>query len=91
MAPCMISHWHLITWYCPKLGRCHRPMHAKNVPASRQEASSCVPDDLQQSSSGKQLNSRKKTSPRCAFGTAERFGKGYYSTACSPGPGAYAS
>lgn len=50
------------------------------------------PDALVQvSASGKQLLSKKKTQPRCAFSQAERFGKNYYSTAVSPGPGAYAA
>jgi hypothetical protein len=48
---------------------------------------SCV----QTSGSGKQVLSRKRTNPRAAFGTAERFGKYYYSSAVSPGPAAYAA
>eukprot|EP00892_Ulva_mutabilis_P007404 jgi/Ulvmu1/5035/UM021_0052.1 len=45
----------------------------------------------QWSGSGRQILSKKKTQPRCAFGTATRFGKYYYSSAVSPGPAAYAA
>lgn len=57
-------------------------------------ASGCRLSDtvrLQASGSGKQVLSRKKTQPAASFGSAQRFGKGYYSSAISPGPAAYAA